>query len=242
MGKIGFVLVILALIGTARCYNADLAKSLAGVPIVGPLVEPPATVPAYVNTIGTPAASALPETDFATWFPVDPAADPYNPATWKAIQSYMAHAHTQAGWAEVCKKIGEAAGGDRSAKPALGALSCSSDGTVTEFQQFAAQVLATRAAVALWVKGAPGGALGGIQGRQGEIRLLCATTVLARQGPTSPWTSACAKALDTSYLAGDGAATFAALGEAYTAAAAEIAKLDPTVDPEPGYFGDAPKK
>ncbi|MBA4180773.1 MAG: hypothetical protein C0506_09315 [Anaerolinea sp.] len=242
MGKIGLLFVILALLTTARCYDTDLAASLAGMPIVGPMVEPPTTPPAYVATIGTPAASALPEADFATWFPTDPAADAYNPAVWKAIQGYMAHAKTQSGWAEVCKKVGAAAGGDRSANSALGALACSSDGTVTEFQQFSAQVLATRAALALWVKGAPGGTIGAIQGRQGEIRVLCATSVLARQGPASAWPAACAKALDVAYLSGDGATTFAALAEAYTIAAAEIAKLDPTVDPEPGYFAEAAKK
>ena len=242
VGKIGLVLVVLALVNTARCYNADLARSLAAAPIVGPMIDPPAKTPAYVSVVGTPAASALPETDFATWFPAEPAKDAYDPVVWKAIQGYMAHAGTQAGWTEVCKKISGAAGSDRSASPALGALACSDDGTVTEFQQFAAEVLATRAALALWVKGAPGGAVGGIQGRQGKIRILCSTTVLARQGAASPWGAACTRALDNSYLSGDGAASFAALGEAYTAAATEIAKLDPTVDAEPGYFDDAKKK
>ena len=109
MGKIGLIVVVLALFGSARCYNADLAASLGSVPIVGAMISPPAAAPAYVNTIGKPAAAVLPETDFTKWFAVDPAADPYSPALWAAIESYMTTAGTQAGWAEVCKKVAAAA-------------------------------------------------------------------------------------------------------------------------------------
>lgn len=236
-------MVILALFGTTRCYNADLAASLGGLPIVGPMISPPATAPAYVDTIGKAAPDALPEADFTKWFAADPAADPYDPALWKVINAYMSAAGTQVGWAEVCKKIAGAAGADRAASPELGALACSDDGTVTEFQRFAVKVMDARASVALWLKGAPGGAIGAIQGRQGELRVLCTASVVARQGPASgPWAQACAKALETAYLANDGAATFAALGEAYKIAATEIARLDPTIDQEPGYFGAPVKK
>lgn len=237
------MVVLLALFGTVRCYNADFASSLGGLPVVGPMVAPPAVSPAYVSAIGKPAASALPETDFAKWFPAETPADPYAPALWTAIDAYMTVAGTQAGWAEVCKKVNAAAGADRAANPLLGALACSDDGSVTQFQRFSVEVLAMRASVALWLKGAPGGAIGAVQGRQGELRLLCGSSLIARQGAAaSPWPGACAKALDLAYLTNDGAATFAALGEAYSIAATEIARLDPTIDPEPGYFGPPAKK
>ena len=243
MGKIGLLVVVLALFGSVRCYNADLAASLGGLPIVGPMVAPPASAPAYVNAIGTPVASALPEADFAKWFPAEPTADPYNPALWNGVEAYMTAAGTQAGWAEVCKKIAGAAGADRAASPLLGALACSDDGSVTQFQRFAVEVMAARGSVALWLTGAPGGTLAAIQGRQGELRVLCTSSLVSRQGTAnSPWPGACAKALDIAYLTNDGATTFAALGEAYRIAATEIARLDPTIDQAPGYFGAPVKK
>lgn len=243
MGKLGLFVVALALLATARCYNADLVGAMAGMPVVGAMVSPPTPPPKYITVIGTPAPSKLPEIDFKTWFPTDPAVDPYAVATWTAIAQFVETAGTQAGWTEACKKAGAAAGNDRSANPLLGVLGCSSDATVTQLQQFALHVLAARAAVALWVKGAPGGSAGAIEGRQGEVRLLCGVDVVSRQGgPTSVFAQACTKALDTSYRTGDATATFAALGEAYSLVATEIAKRDPTVDPEPGYFGAPEKK
>ena len=89
--------------------------------------------------------------------------------------------------------------------------------------------------------GAPGASTGAIQARQGELRLLCAPENLRRLGgETGPFGLACAKALDTTYLTGDGAVTFAALGEAYTLVAAELATRDPKIAQEPAFFGDTP--
>lgn len=235
--------MLFALLATARCYNADLVGAMADLPVVGAIVAPAPPAPKYVSAIGTPAPSKLPEIDFTTWFPTDPAADAYNVATWTAIDEFVASSGTQAGWTEACKKAGAAAGNDRGAALLAGALGCSDDATVTQLQLFAVNVLGVRAAVALWVKGAPGGTTGAVEGRQGEVRLACAVEVVARQGgPDSVFGQACAKALDSSYRSGDAAATFAALGEAYALIAAEIAKRDPTIDPEPGYFGAASKK
>ena len=231
-----FALVIVAFLGTARCYNADLASALGGLPIVGPMVQPPAPVPAYVNAIGTPAAATLPEADYASWFPAEAPADPYAAATWKQIDLFVPVAASTAGWAEGCKAINAIAGADRTANPRLGALACSSDPTVTQMQQFALHVLGTQANVALWMKGELNGSLGAIQARQAEVRVFCTAGVVARQGAESPWSEVCTKALDAGYLTGDGPATFAALGEAYFAAATEIARLDPEIDDEPGYF------
>jgi hypothetical protein len=241
LGKLGLFALVLALFTTARCYNADYAASLSNLPIVGLMVSPPAVVPAYVNAIGTPAAVTVPETDFKKWFPSDATVDPLDPAVWGGIDAFLATTGTQAGWAEACKKAGAAAGADRSANPKVASLACSSDASVTQFQQFAAKLLATQAAVALWLKGAPGGTLSAIQGRQGELRVLCNSSLVSRQPATSPFVAACTKALDASYLANGGAATFTALGDAYGLAADEIAKLDPTVDAEAGYFGEAKK-
>lgn len=241
MGKVGLVAVVLALLATARCYSADLAGALAGVPIVGPMVSPPASTPGYVSNIGKPATATLPETDFSKWFTLD-APDPYDVTLWTSIESFLANTTTQAGWTEACKKVSAAAGSGRSANPPLGALACSGDGTVTQLQGFAAKLLAAQAMVALWLKGAPGASTGAIQARQGAIRLACAVDVVARQGGSgSAFAQACAKALGVAYLSGDGATTFTALGEAYRLVAGEIARLDPTIDPEPGYFGGETK-
>ncbi|MCC6387868.1 MAG: hypothetical protein IT302_10850 [Dehalococcoidia bacterium] len=240
MGKYLTLLLGFVLLSTARCYGADLEASLGGLPIVGPMVAPVASQPAYITAIGTPAAAAPPETDLATFFPAE-ATDPYDVARWTAVRAFLATAHTQAGWTEVCKKAAAAAGADRAASPPLGALACSNDGSVTAMQQFAVKVLEAQASLALYIKGAPGAGQSAVQGLQGEIRVICTTGILGRQGgATSPWGLACAAALDTAYLAGDAPATFAKLGEAYTAAATLLAAADATIDDAPGYF--APEK
>lgn len=242
MGKAGLLLVALSLFLSARCYNADMVGALGGLPIVGPMVSPPAATPGYVASMGTPAATSLPDTDPAKWFAPDAAADPYDATKWTAIQAYLANASTQAGWAEVCKKIAGSAGADRSANPQLGALACSADASVTRLQTLAIDILRAQAVTALWIKGAPGGSLGAIQGVQGEIRVFCTTDVASREEAGSPLVQACAKALDTAYVTGDAKATFTALGDAYTLVATEIATRDPKTAQEPAYFGAPAKK
>lgn len=235
-----FALILLAFLGTARCYNAALASAFGAVPIVGAMVQPPDAAPAYLKAVGTPAPSTLPESDPATWFPAEAPADPYSAALWRDIKLFATIAQTQQGWTDACKKISGAVGEDRTASPKLGALACSSDPTVTQFQQFAVHLLAAQASLALWIKGENDGSLAAVQARQAELRVFCTTSVVARQGPPeTAWSQACAKGLDASYLKGDGPATFTALGDAYTLAANEIAKLDPKVSQEPGYFGAA---
>lgn len=243
MGKVGLVVVALALLGMARLYRVDMAGALGGLPVVGAIVSPAPPPPQYASKIGSVAPASLPETDFTTWFPTDAAADPYDVTTWTAIEAYVSASKTQAGWTDVCKKVAEASGTDRAANPLLGALACSDDPTVTQLQKFAMQLVGTRGMVALWMKGASGASTGAIQARQAEMRLSCAVEVVARQGGADgPFGQACAKAFDTAYLGGDGTTTFAALGEAYTLVAAEIARRDATIDPEPGYFGTPQKK
>ncbi|MGE0601440.1 MAG: hypothetical protein AB7J35_18495 [Dehalococcoidia bacterium] len=233
-----FGLLLLSFIGTARCYNADFASAVGGLPIVGPIVVPTQPVPEYVKAIGTPAAATLPEAKYEAWFSAEEGADPLDVAVWKEIEAFVPIASSKAGWAEACKAVGAVAGGDRAANANLGALACSSDATVTQMQQFAVKVLGAQAAVALWIKGELNGSTGAIQARQAELRVLCATSVIARQGPAATtWTDACEKVMDASYLEGDGPATFTAIGEAYAAVAAELAILDPEIDQEPGYFG-----
>jgi len=237
-----FGLILLSFVGTARCYNADFASALGGLPIVGPIVVPPAPVPDYLRAIGTPAAATLPEAQYDTWFPAEAPEDPYSVEVWRQVQEFVAIAGSKTGWAEGCKAVGAVAGSDRTANARLGALACSSDATVTQMQQFALQLLGTEASVALWIKGEPNGSTGAIQARQAELRILCTTSVIARQGPeATTWAEACTKAMDASYLTGDGPATFAAIGDAYSLVADELARLDPEIDQEPGYFvGEAP--
>lgn len=237
MGKILIFVVALALVGTARCYSADTEDALAGVPVIGAMIAPGPSTPAYVDTIGTPAAAALPETDFTTWFTTDAEADPHDVATWQAIEAFVAHAGTPQGWTEACQKAGSAAGGDRATNLKLAALACSSDGSVTQLQRFAADVLSAQARTALYLKGAPGASVAAIQAKQSEIRLACAYEPATRQsGEGSPVAAACAGALDAAYLSGDPGATFTALGAAYELLANEISRLDPEVDAEPGFF------
>ncbi|MEX0782162.1 MAG: hypothetical protein WD557_05890 [Dehalococcoidia bacterium] len=242
MGKLLIFVVALSLAGTTRCYSADPEATLAGVPILGAMVATAPQTPAYVETIGTPAASALPEADLATWFQPAEGADPYDVPTWQAIDAFAAHSSTPAGWTELCKAAGAAAGSDRAANPKLGALACSDDGSVTQLQRFAADLLSAQSRVALYLKGAPDTSVAAIQARQSEIRLACTYGAPSRQGGEgSVLAQACTAAQDTAYLHGDAAATFAALGAAYELVANEIARLDPTVDPEPGFFeADAP--
>lgn len=232
-----FGLILLSFVGTARCYNADFASALGGLPIVGPMVVPPSPVPEYLKAIGTPAAATLPEAKYDTWFPAEAAEDPYSVDTWQQVQKFVAIAGSKAGWAEGCKAVGAVAGSDRTANARLGALACSSDATVTQMQQFAIHLLGTQASVALWIKGEPNGSTGAIQARQAELRILCTTSVIARQGPEATWAEACTKSTDANYLTGNGPATFAAIGEAYSLVADELARLDPEIDQEPGYFG-----
>ena len=241
MGKYLTLLLGFVLLSTARCYGADLEASLGGLPIVGPMVAPAAAEPAYIATIGTPAPAAPPETDLALFFPAE-STDPYDVARWSTVRSFLAASHTQSGWTEVCKKAAEAAGADRAAKPQLGALACSNDGSVTAMQQFAARVLEAQASLALYIKAAPGAGQSAVQGVQGELRVICTTGILGRQGGAdSPWGLACAAALDTAYLAGDAPATFAKLGEAYASGAALLAAADATIDDAPGYFATEKK-
>jgi len=236
-----WALVLLALLGSARCYNADLASALGGLPIVGPMVVAPEKTPAYLDAIGTPVTPALPEADLATFFPAEAPTDPYDAPRWGQVAEFVTLSGTPSGWALTCKAASDAAGADRAASPLLGALACSSNPTVTQFQQFAAHVLGAQASLALWIKGAPNGTLAAIQGRQAELRVFCTTGVVARQGAeNTTWAEACTGALDAAYLDGDGPATFEALATAYTAAATEIARLDPETAQEPGYFGTAP--
>ena len=83
----------------------------------------------------------------------------------------------------------------------------------------------------------PGHSLGGVQARQGELRLMCAIDVIAREGgPDSTYAQACGLALDASYGSGDAPATFDALGQAYGLAAADIAARDTTTESEPAFY------
>ena len=236
MGKFAILGLAGVMLLMARCYNADLEASLGSLPIVGAMVSPPPAAPAYVASIGKPAANTFPESDLKSWFAAD-AKDPLAVDTWRAIASFAAIAGTKAGWAEACKKATEAAGAERASNPALGALACSADGTVTAIQRFAVGLLAMRAEVALYIRAVPGSSTSAIQARQGELRLLCSVDAVARQGGTgSALATACSQALETAYLTGDAPATFATLAAAYTSVAADIAARDPKTAPEPGYF------
>lgn len=88
------------------------------------MISPPPATPKYLDAIGTPAATKLPETDLKNWFPADATSDPLDPATWSAIRDFLSNTGTQAGWIEACKVASTATGADRSATPAIGALAC----------------------------------------------------------------------------------------------------------------------
>jgi len=236
VGKLGVFLVALMMMGTVKCYGADLSS----LPFVTTRAAPP-SAPAYVAAISTPAAVQLPEIDFTKWFTAeataDAPADAYHVTTWQQVDSFVAVARTQAGWTEACKKAAAAAGAGRATNAEVGILACSADPSVTPIQQFAVGILGTRAEVALWIRGVPGHSVGGIAGRQGELRLACAVDVIAREGGAdSAYAQACKLALATAYVTGDGKATFDALGEAYKLVAAEVAKRDPKIASEPAYF------
>lgn len=239
MGKVVFALVLVMFLGTARCYNADFAGAAAGLPIVGAMVAPQPSTPAYVKAIGTPAATKLPPADLAKWFPAN-AADPYDTTMWANVRDVLAFTGTQDGFTAVCKLASTAAGANRTAHPQVGALACSADPSVTAEQPFAIRLLQAQAELALWVKGAPGSSVQAIGGIQGEIAVLCGGDAIARNGgAASPFGQACAKAADTAYLQGDAKTTFTSLGDALTLIAGDIAAKDPKVAPAPAFFGAA---
>ena len=240
MGKAVFALILVMFLGTARCYNADFAGTAAGLPIVGAMVQPQATTPAYVKAIGTAAPARLPAADLSKWFPAN-ATDPYDPVMWQSVRDVLAFTGTQDGFTQVCKLATTAAGANRTAHPGVGALACSADPSVTGEQPFAVKLLQARAELALWVKGAPGSSVHAIGGVQGEIAVLCGGDAIARNGgATSPFGQACAKAADTAYLNGDAKTTFTALGDAFTLIAGDIAAKDPKVAAQPAFFGSVP--
>ena len=248
MGKLAILAVALVLLSTARCYNADLESSLGGVPVLGAMINPPVAAPAYVSSIGKAAPITLPESDPKAWFGLAAAAaegatpDAYDVPRWRDVAAVAEIAGTQAGWAEVCKKVSTAAGAERTAEPKLGALACSANGTVTAIQRAAIGLLAMQAQVALYLRGVPGASIAAIGARQGELRVTCDVDVIGRLGgPETPYGQACGRALETDYLTGEATKTFAALDAAYTALAAEIARLDPKTAAEPGYFEAAKK-
>jgi hypothetical protein len=229
VGKLPLLAVAMGLLLTARCYSADVA----GIPF---LSGGGATTPAYVQSIGTPVAVELPESDLAKWFPAEAPDGIGEAATWAQIEQFVTVGGTADGWAAVCKKFGEQVGAERAAKAEFGALACSSDASVTQIQHTAREILGVRANLALFVLGAPNGTVGAVQARQAQLRVTCGIEPATRGEAIA---AACEQALDATYLEDDGRTSFAAAGEAYAAIAAEIARLDPTVDPEPGTFAPA---
>lgn len=236
VGKYVILFVALLLAGTASCYDSDVEATLGGLPVVGAIVAPKPEPPAYIATIGTPAANSLPDADVASWFPGDPEADPYDVTRWREVANSVAVMGTPGGFAEACQKANAAAGADRAANPAVGALACSADGSVTQLQQFAAELLAIQAEVALWYRGAPGSSIAAVHARQAAVRLSCDVGLAGRQAPGSAFANACAAAAVSIDTAADLPSAFASIAAAYDAVAVAIAELDPDIDPEPGFF------
>lgn len=237
MGKVVIGAVAVLLFGTASCYQLDVEDS----PVAALVFPSPVTpTPAYVEAIGTPAAVSIPEADYADWFPgaAEPETSPPGLAAWQEMAAFQAAASTAEAWAEACAEVSPVAGSDRAAEPLLGALACSDDPSVTAIQRFNLLILGARAHTELWMRGVPGFNTAGIEARLGQVRNACNGDVAGRDAADgSPFQQACALAGDSSYREGDGAATFEALGEAYAVMAAEIARRDPTVDPEAAFFG-----
>ena len=105
---------------------------------------------------------------------------------------------------------------------------------MTALQRLALQVLGTEAALALWIAGEPGHGEAAVDGRQGEVRLVC-DAVERAEGADSPVALACADALDLAWQAGDRETSREALAGAYSALATEIALRDPETEPEPVF-------
>ncbi len=228
MSKIPLVVLGLLLLGVLRLQSAGFgwAEGLLG----GGAAAAPAA--AYLDSIGTAAPVALADAiDFTGWFPA--ATEPRESPVWRAIDAAAVEAGTPAGWAALCAQASAAVGADRTADPQLGALACSADVAVTGLQSFALQVLATQAAVALWMTGEPGFVASTIDGRQGELRLACEAGLLPPHDVDSSLGQACIAALDLAWQSGDGDTTLASLETAYSAIASEIALRDPETDLEP---------
>ncbi len=226
VGKFLILGVALLFMGVLRLSVADWEN--AEIPFLSPANAENSALKS-AQSLGTPAAVALPASDPATWFP--PAGDA--PVPWADIQQFTAAASTPGGWAEACKAVSAVAGAERAATPALGALACSTDPTVTELQQFAIDVLATQAEVALWLQGIPGHDAGVVAARLAEVRHACENGLPARlAGAESPYPAACAASLTTAGLAASAEELEVALGDAYALVAADLAVRDPEIDAE----------
>ncbi len=233
--KLPWVVLALLFLSTARCATADLAAGVGAVPFLGPMLVPPPPTPAYITAIGTPAPAEPVEPDFAAWFPAEGGWQAVRAADWQAMLVAAAAAGTPDGWKAFCAKAAGAAGADRAAAPLPGALACSADPSVTALQRVALALFDLRAALGLWLVGAPNGSVGAIQARQASLRLLCATAAPGRLDAAA-LAEACAKGLDTGYLEGRGPETMAAVEAAYAGYAAALAQADPQTAAEPAVF------
>lgn len=230
MGRIVVTGVAVLLFGVAQLWMADFDD--VRIPFLLPADAAPA-VPASIRTLGTPAAGTPGEVD-PSWFAPAEGADPLDPDRWAALAAFAAEAKGP-GWPAACAKTSSVAGADRTANPGLGALACSGDASLAGTQRFALQILAAQAEVALWMRAVPGHSSSGVSARLGEIRFLCTAEHVAREGgPGSVYGRACTTALANPSLAAGGQALFAALDTAYREVAAEIARRDPSIEPEAG--------
>lgn len=237
MGKYLILGVAVAFMGVLRLATVDFAN--VSIPFLSQAAAAP-RLGESAKAIGTPAAVALPESDPATWFEAAEGADPDDPKTWEAVAAFASAAGTPAGWAEACKKVGAVAGTERGTKPELGALSCSSDLTVTQLQRFVVQLLAARAEVTLWLRGVDGHDNGMVSARLAEVRHSCENGLPSRlAGEGSPYTQACAAALEAAKLPLDGEALKTGLVEAYGLVAADLVARDASVDAEPAVVAAA---
>lgn len=237
MGKYLILGVAVAFMGVLRLATVDFSN--VSIPFLSPVAAAPG-LGESAKSIGTPAAVTLPESDPATWFEAAEGTDPDDPAKWAAIAAFASEAGTPGGWAEACKKVSAVAGSERATKPDLGALSCSSDLTVTQLQRFVVQLLAARAEVTLWLRGVDGHDNGMVSARLSEVRHSCENGLPARlAGESSPYSQACTAALSAAELPLDGEALRAGLIEAYGLVAADLVTRDASIDAEPAAVAES---
>ena len=105
MGKLPILGLALLLLGVVKLHAVGFGF-VSGILAGGEV----AATPAYVETIGTPAAVALPEElDVTAWFADEPEAA--ETALWREIDAAFAEARTPTGWTALCAAATTAVGG-----------------------------------------------------------------------------------------------------------------------------------
>ncbi len=235
-----FALLLLSFVATARCYQTDFAAAVGGLPVVGAMVIPPPTTPAYIESIGTPTPlDAMPDPGVETWWPENPEDVQ---STRSQARTWLVAASTPSGWAALCGAATRAVGADRAVEPVqLAGLACSDDPSVTRLQLFAVLVLRLDPETQLYLDGAAGSSRADIESTLAQIRVECGAGYASRAVFVPAVLGACGLPGSPKAPARGGAVgLFPEVVDTYRALAEAVVEASPKTAPEPAFFGASP--